>query len=119
VPDLLYAQVVKKRRGRRLVSVSKRMVFGSLTRINEKLQAHGWGINTAFVERLNLTIRQLVPGLGRRVGRVQSNCGKIKKGRFRENREKKEGFWSQHGRGYRFLAATSGGFGAEVGPIRP
>jgi IS1 family transposase/transposase-like protein len=67
LPDLLYAQVIKKRRGRRLVSVSKRVVFGSLTQINEKLQLHGWGINTAFIERLNLTIRQLVPGLGRRV----------------------------------------------------
>ena len=67
LPDLLYAQVVKKRRGRRLVSVSPRVVFGSLPRIKEKLQAHGWGINTAFIERLNLTIRQLVPGLGQRV----------------------------------------------------
>jgi len=67
LPDLLYAQVVKKRRGRRLVSVSTRVVFGSLPRIKEQLQAHGWGINTAFIERLNLTIRQLVPGLGRRV----------------------------------------------------
>jgi IS1 family transposase/transposase-like protein len=65
--DLLYAQVVKKRRGRRLVSVSKKVIFGSLTRLNETLEPLGWTINTAFVERLNLTIRHLVPGLGRRV----------------------------------------------------
>lgn len=67
LPNLLYAQVVKKRRGRRIVSVSKRAVFGALTRIKETLTPYGWQINTAFVERLNLTIRQLVPGLGRRV----------------------------------------------------
>jgi IS1 family transposase/transposase-like protein len=67
LPALLYAQVVKKRRGRHLVSVSKRVVFGTLTRIKETLLPYGWQINTAFVERLNLTIRQLVPGLGRRV----------------------------------------------------
>jgi len=65
--ELLYAQVVKKRRGRRIVSVTKKAIFGSLTRITETLGPLGWTINTAFVERLNLTIRQLVPGLGRRV----------------------------------------------------
>jgi len=67
LPELLYAQVVKKRRRRRIVSVAKRAVFGSLTRVKEKMASHGWQINTAFVERHNLTIRQLVAGLGRRV----------------------------------------------------
>jgi len=67
LPTLLYAQVVKKRRRRRIVSVSKRAVFGTLACIKETLTPSGWQINTAFVERLNLTIRQLVPGLGRRV----------------------------------------------------
>ncbi|MDH5798659.1 MAG: hypothetical protein OEZ19_08840, partial [Paracoccaceae bacterium] len=66
-PDLLYAQVVKKRRRRRLVSVTKRAVFGSLARIKDRLAPFGWQINTAFVERHNLTIRHLVSGLGRRV----------------------------------------------------
>jgi len=67
LPELLYAQVVKKRRGRRLVAVTKRAVFGTLARIEAKLAARGQQINTAYIERLNLTIRQLVPGLGRRV----------------------------------------------------
>jgi len=67
LPELLYAQVVKKRRGRRLVSVSKRVVFGTLEQIQTRLASSGKQINTAYVERLNLTIRQLVPGLGRRV----------------------------------------------------
>ena len=53
LPTLLYAQVVKKRRGRRVVSVSKRVVFGTLSRITDTLSASGRQINTAFVERLN------------------------------------------------------------------
>ena len=67
LPKLLYAQVVKKRRGRRLVAVTKRAVFGTLAQIETKLAVRGQQINTAYIERLNLTIRQLVPGLGRRV----------------------------------------------------
>ena len=66
LPDLLYAQVVKKRRRRRLVSVTKRAVFGSLAQIKARLVPFGWQINTAFVERHNLTIRHLVSGLSRR-----------------------------------------------------
>ena len=67
LPQLQYVQVIKKRTRRRLVSVSKRVVFGSYDLIRQQLAAHGWHINTAFIERLNLSIRQHVPGLGRRV----------------------------------------------------
>jgi len=67
LPELLYAQVVKRRRRRRIVSVRKQVIFGTLDKIKEKLTPYGWQINTAFVERHNLTIRQLVAGLGRRV----------------------------------------------------
>jgi len=42
-------------------------VFGSRDLIRQHLAAYGWQINTAFIERLNLSIRQHVPGLGRRV----------------------------------------------------
>lgn len=66
-PELQYVQVIKKRARRRLVSVTKRVVFGSRDLIRQQLAAHGWQINTAFIERLNLSIRQHVPGLGRRV----------------------------------------------------
>jgi hypothetical protein len=31
------------------------------------LTAHGWRINTAFIERVNLTIRQHVAAVGRRI----------------------------------------------------
>jgi IS1 family transposase len=67
LPQLLYAQVVKTVRRRRLVRVRHRVVFGTLEAINAVLAPHGWHINTAFVERLNLTLRQHVAAVGRRV----------------------------------------------------
>jgi IS1 family transposase len=67
LPGLLYAQVVKTVRRRRLVDVQHRVVFGSLEAVNHVLAPLGWHINTAFVERINLTIRQHVAAVGRRV----------------------------------------------------
>jgi len=66
-PQLLYAQVVKTVQRRRLVDVKHRVVFGTLEAIEQVLSACGWQIQTAFVERLNLTIRQHVAAVGRRV----------------------------------------------------
>jgi len=66
-PQLLYAQVVKTVRRRRLVDVQHRVVFGTLAAVQQVLAAHGWQINTAFMERLTLTIRQHVAAVGRRV----------------------------------------------------
>jgi len=67
VPQLLYAQVVKSYRRRRIVGVKYRVVFGTMERVAQILAACGWKINTAFVERLNLDIRQRVAAVGRRV----------------------------------------------------
>jgi len=67
LPQLLYAQVVKTIRRRRLVRVRHRVVFGTLEAVNQLLAPRGWQINTSFVERLNLTIRQHVAAVGRRV----------------------------------------------------
>ena len=67
LPQLLDAQVVKTVRRRRLVRVSHRVVFGALEAINDVLAACGWQIQTAFVEQLNLAIRQRVAAVGRRV----------------------------------------------------
>ena len=67
LPALLYAQVLKTVRRRRLVRVSHRVVFGTLVAIQQALATCGWQINTAFVERVNLTIRQHVAAIGRRV----------------------------------------------------
>jgi IS1 family transposase len=67
LPDLLYAQVVKKVRRRRLVRVRHRVVFGTLEAAQQVLAACGWQINTAFIERVNLSIRQHVAAVRRRV----------------------------------------------------
>ncbi len=62
LPHLLYAQVVK--------TVRHRVVFGTLEAIQQVLAACGWQINTAFIERINLSIRQHVAAIGRRVTTV-------------------------------------------------
>src|SRR6266700_3694069 len=67
LPQLGYAQVIKTVRRRRLVRVSHRVGFGSLAAIEQVLAVHGWHINTAFIERVNLSIRQHVAAVGRRV----------------------------------------------------
>jgi IS1 family transposase len=67
LPQLLYAQVVKTVRRRRLVRVHHRVVFGTLETVNAVLAPLGCQINTAFIERLNLTIRHHVAAVGRRV----------------------------------------------------
>jgi IS1 family transposase len=67
LPGLLYAQVIKQSRRKRLVGVKHHVVFGTLGTIAQVLAGCGWKINTAFVERLNLDIRQRVAAVGRRV----------------------------------------------------
>ncbi len=67
LPGLLYAQLIKTVRRRRLVQVRHRVVFGTWEAINEVLARNDWHINTAFVERLNLDLRQHVAAIGRRV----------------------------------------------------
>lgn len=48
-PDLVYIQLVKERRGNRVVRVHKRVVFG---------RDGSAGVSTSYVERNNLTVRQ-------------------------------------------------------------
>jgi hypothetical protein len=43
------------------------VVFGTRLAIEQVLARCGWTINTAFIERLNLDIRQCVAAVGRRV----------------------------------------------------
>jgi hypothetical protein len=66
LPALLYAQVIKMTRRRRLVEVRHRVVFGTKTAVEQVLAACGWQLNTSFVERLNLSLRQHVAAIGRR-----------------------------------------------------
>ena len=50
LPQLLYAQVVKTVRHRRLVRVRHRVVCGTLETVNAVLAPLGCQINTAFIE---------------------------------------------------------------------
>jgi transposase-like protein len=64
----LLGQVVKNHSGRCLVSVVRRVVWGSLGRIERVLQRTGTGqqINTSYIERLNATFRSRLASLVRR-----------------------------------------------------
>ena len=66
MPELLYAQVIKRTRRRRIVEVKHQVVLGSQAAVERVLAAHGWLINTSFVERLNLSLRQRVAPIRRR-----------------------------------------------------
>jgi hypothetical protein len=78
LPELLYAQVVKSYRRRRIIGVKHRVVFGSRLAIEQMLARCGWTINTAFVERLNLDIRQRVAAIGRRVNTLCQGEGGLR-----------------------------------------
>jgi hypothetical protein len=77
VPDerLRYAQVKKRRARQKIVEVTRQVVYGTRDAIQVALSEAGHKINTAFIERVNRTLRHLrqgrllrahVPGLGRR-----------------------------------------------------
>lgn len=77
-PELLYAQVVKTYRRRRLVCMRPRVVFGTLAQVMHVLAPRGWHINTAFIERVNLTIRHHVAAVGRRVMTISKSAGGLR-----------------------------------------
>jgi hypothetical protein len=52
LPQLLYAQVVKSYRRRRIVGVKHRVIFGAAETIEAILAKRGWKMNTAFIECL-------------------------------------------------------------------
>jgi hypothetical protein len=64
LPQLQYAQVIKQTCRRRLGAVSSRVGFGTLAGVKQVLATRGWQINTAFVEGVNLSIRQHVAAGG-------------------------------------------------------
>ena len=66
LPGLLYAQVIKRLRRRRIVEVKRQVVIGTKAAVDRVLAPCGWQINTSFIERLNLSLRQRVVGIRRR-----------------------------------------------------
>lgn len=71
-PDLRYAQVQKHRDQGRVVAVTQRVVFGEPTLIHaeaaslRRANGHRGQINTAYIERDNLTLRQELRRLARK-----------------------------------------------------
>lgn len=69
-PESVYGQVIKHRSGRRLKSVEKKIITPgkTLEGIEKLIQEWGLGttLNTAYIERLNLTLRHKVSRLVRR-----------------------------------------------------
>ncbi len=67
-PAALYAQVLKTRRNDRIVKVERRALIGAAWRFEEVLKnsEDSSTLNTSFMERLNLTIRQSSAYLARR-----------------------------------------------------
>jgi hypothetical protein len=65
---LLYGQLIKSYRRRKLAHVHRVMRSGSLEALQAQLQNAGWSgiIQTAFVERVNLTVRRGLAMLARR-----------------------------------------------------
>jgi IS1 family transposase/transposase-like protein len=66
--EFVYGQVIKHQRRRKTVEVERRIVWGEEKQYQERLKKAKLSgrINTAFVERVNLTIRQSISKLTRR-----------------------------------------------------
>jgi IS1 family transposase len=67
-PSLIYGQVKKSYRRRKLVRVTPVMRIGTKADLTIALQALGLSgrLNTAFIERVNLTVRHAIAALARR-----------------------------------------------------
>ena len=73
-PACLYGQVLKTRRNDRIIKVERRALHGAAWRFDDALNnsEDSSTLNTSFIERLNLTIRQSSAYLSRRT-RVECN----------------------------------------------
>jgi hypothetical protein len=68
-PELSLVQVVKHKDGRRLISITQRLLFGSWDAAQQIVfatQTQLGTFNTAYVERLNASLRTWIPALTRR-----------------------------------------------------
>lgn len=81
---LLLGQVIKRRSGRRLVEVTRRVVFGTAAAITAVLAATGTGtgINTSYIERLNATFRGALGTLTRRGRSIARGVGVVEAGMY-------------------------------------
>jgi len=80
-PDLLYAQVVRQREKGQVVAVSRKVVFGEHELLDRHLTSSSVSttINTSFVERENLTLRQQNRRLTRKTNGYSKELGWLEK----------------------------------------
>ncbi|MCZ7572833.1 MAG: hypothetical protein M5U01_30125 [Ardenticatenaceae bacterium] len=82
--DIGIGQVIKHRAGRRVVSVTRRIVQGRATlvaRLIHQTQGHG-GLNTAYIERRNAPFRARVAALGRRTRALARRTATLEAGMY-------------------------------------
>ena len=65
LPGLLYAQVLKKMRRRRIVEVKRHVSLGTQAAVEQGLKVYDGVIHTSFVERLHLSLCQRVAPIRR------------------------------------------------------
>jgi len=65
--EMLYAQVIKCYRAKRVVGVHQHVYLGTAGAYRQAMRSAGFSgrIQTAFIERLNLTLRRSIAGLAR------------------------------------------------------
>ncbi len=83
--DVHIVQVIKKRVGKRLLSITRRVAYGCLERAEELMQASQvlvGTINTAYIERLNATLRTWMPYLVRRTRTPSSSRERLEAALF-------------------------------------
>jgi transposase-like protein len=83
--DLHIVQVVKQRAGRRQKSITRRVAHGSLAQAEALMQATQvelGRINTAYIERLNATLRTWLPALVRRTRTPSGARGQLEAALF-------------------------------------
>jgi transposase-like protein len=83
--DLHIVQVVKHRAGKRLATITRRLAYGSLRSaeaIMQATQVELGRINTAYIERLNATLRTWIPALVRRTRTPSGACDRLEAALF-------------------------------------
>ena len=80
--SLVYGQLIKSYRRRKLAWVERIMRWGSLDALKAQLQKAGWSgvLQTAFVERVNLTVRRGLAMLARRSWSTAQTMAQLRDG---------------------------------------
>jgi transposase-like protein len=83
-PDLCIATVIKHTQKKRVVEVTRRMTRGTLEQATTLLQASRGGLvlNTAFIERLNGTMRERLAALTRKCRYAASHLAGVEAGMY-------------------------------------